>query len=289
MDAAHDAYTRFLQRLPPDTGILWKESKELITFKGMIIIDDSTLDKPYADNMELVTYHWSGTHHKVVKGINVITALWTNGKRIIPTDYRVYNKLDGKTKNDHFGDLVRVAKERKLNPEYIGFDSWYSSIDNLRLIRDIGWMWITRLKENRLVDPDKKGNRPISETHIPEGGCITHLKDYGFVKVFCLVSKNGDVEYWATNDLKMSEEKCKGLKEKVWKIEEYHRGVKQCCGVEGSQVRTANSQRGHILLSIMAFLKLESERIRRGISWYEIKAAIIRGAIQLFRTNASIT
>ncbi len=285
VDAAHDAYTRLLQRITENNNLLWEEAKELVTFKGTLVLDDSTLDKPYANKIDLVTYHWSGNHHGVVKGINIISALWTNGKRIVPTDFRVYNKTDGKTKNDHFRDLIRVAKDRRLHPDYVAFDSWYSSLDNLKLIRRLEWHWITRFKENRLVDPDKKGNKPISETSIPEGGCITHLKDYGFVKVFRLVSTNGDVEYWATSDLYMSEEKCKDQKDKSWNIEEYHRGIKQCCGVEGAQLQTANGQKNHILLSIVAFLKLEYERIKRGISWYEIKTAIIRDAIRLFRTN----
>jgi putative transposase len=74
-DAAHDAYTRLLQRLPDNTNLLWEESKELITFKGVLLIDDSVLDKPFANKIELVSYFWSGNHHQVVKGIDLITAL----------------------------------------------------------------------------------------------------------------------------------------------------------------------------------------------------------------------
>ena len=43
--------------------------------QGILVIDDSTLDKPYARKMELVTRHWSGKHHAVVSGINLITLL----------------------------------------------------------------------------------------------------------------------------------------------------------------------------------------------------------------------
>src|SRR5690606_27320176 len=67
---AHDAYTRLLQRLPPDSEALWAEVKECITLdQGLLIIDDTTLDKPYASQMGLVTRHWSGKHHEVVQGI----------------------------------------------------------------------------------------------------------------------------------------------------------------------------------------------------------------------------
>ena len=40
---------------------------------GVLVLDDSTLDKPYAKKIELVTRHWSGKHKRVVRGINLIT------------------------------------------------------------------------------------------------------------------------------------------------------------------------------------------------------------------------
>ncbi len=49
---AHDAYTRLLQRLPPDSNGLWAEVEGCITReRGMLVIDDSTLEKPYAGNI----------------------------------------------------------------------------------------------------------------------------------------------------------------------------------------------------------------------------------------------
>ena len=220
----------------------------------------------------------------------MITALWTNGKRIVPMDFRLYNDLEGKTKNDYFCELIRVARDRQLHPEYVGFDSWYSGLENLKLIRTLGWQWITRFKENRMVNPDgkKNGNVNISKVEYPENGRIVHLKGYGYVKVFKFGSEERDIEYWATSDLKMTTDKWMDLKGKTWKIEEYHRGIKQCCGVEDSQLRTAEGQQNHILLSILAFLKLEWQRIKMGISWYEIKTAITRNAVRLFRTKPLI-
>ena len=54
----------------------------------------------------------------VVKGINLLTLLWTDGDRHIPCDYRLYDKAhDGFSKNDLFGQLLRAAKERGLQPE----------------------------------------------------------------------------------------------------------------------------------------------------------------------------
>ena len=58
---AQDAYTRLLQRLPPDSAALWAEVQPCIERNnGLLVIDDTTLDKPYASQMALVTQHWSG-------------------------------------------------------------------------------------------------------------------------------------------------------------------------------------------------------------------------------------
>ncbi len=60
--------------------------------------------------MDLVTYHWSGKHQRVVKGIALLTLLWTEGKALIPCDFRVYDKpQSGKTKNEHFQEMLRKA------------------------------------------------------------------------------------------------------------------------------------------------------------------------------------
>ena len=72
VNASHDAYTRLLTRLPPDTAALWQEVEPLVQLThGLLVIDDTTLDKPYARKMGLVSRHWSGKHHAVVEGISL--------------------------------------------------------------------------------------------------------------------------------------------------------------------------------------------------------------------------
>lgn len=133
---AHDALTRLLHRLEPSPEQLWSEVKGSVRLQGgLLVIDDSTLDKLYARKIALVTRHWSGKHHAVVKGINLITLLWTDGDSHIPCDYRLYDKPgDGLTKNDHFLALLETARARGFQPECVAFDSWYASLDNLKTI-----------------------------------------------------------------------------------------------------------------------------------------------------------
>lgn len=281
---AHDAYTRLLHRCCSDGAALWQEVKDCVSLSGgLLVIDDSTLDKFYARAIELVTRHWSGKHHRVVQGINLVTLLWTEGQAHLPCDFRIYDKPhDDLSKNDHFRAMLSTAASRGFQPRLVGFDSWYASLKNLKWVRGLGWLWLTQFKANRLVDPNQTGNRPISEVLIPVDGLIVHLKGYGLVKVFKIAAPDDRIEYWATNDLTMSLEQCADNALSMWRIEEYHRGIKQFCGIERAQHRSAQAQRNHIGLALRAFLRLEVHRLRTGTSWFEAKTAIIREAVRAY-------
>lgn len=275
---SHDCFTRLLQKQPSDTEPLWAEVRKFVIPKeGYLIVDDTILDKPYSEKMGFVRYQWSGKHHRTVKGIGLITLVWTDGTVILPVDFRIYNvDEDNKTKNDHFRDMLDKAKERGFKPKFVMFDIWYASVKNLKAIREKQWHFLTRLKSNRLVNPDNTKNISLEEVEIPPQGIVVHLKEYDFIKVFRIVSKDGDTQYWATDVLGMDESKREDLSNKSWKIEEYHRGIKQFCGVEKCQARKKESQRAHIMFSLRAFLRLELQRIRNGISWFESKMKIHR-------------
>ncbi len=281
---AHDAYTRLLRRQPPDSAALWAEVQGCIALQeGMLVLDDSTLDKPYAQAMELVTSHWSGKHRAVVQGINLVSLVWTAGDARYPCDFRLYDKAhDGLGKNDHFRQMVASAHERGFRPELVAFDSWYASLDNLKAIRGHGWLWLTQLKSNRLVSVDGSGNRPLAETLIGRTGSVVHLKGYGWVQVFKIAVPHGGIEFWATNDLTMHLESLADYVARLWHIEEYHRSLKQFCGVERAQHRSAVAQRNHIGFALRAFLRLEYYRLHSGVSSFEAKARIVREAIRSY-------
>lgn len=121
---SHDAFTRLLQRLEPDPETLWEEAKTQVALSdGILVLDDSTLEKPYSKFNALCYRHWSGKQKEVVNGINLITLLWTDGDRTVPVDYRVSDKdRDRKTKNDHFAEMLMEAYNRGFNPRMVCFD-----------------------------------------------------------------------------------------------------------------------------------------------------------------------
>ncbi len=63
--AAHDALTRLLQRLEPDPTPLWNEARQhVILHDGLLIIDDTTLDKPYGERCRIPSSIWNLTNRR---------------------------------------------------------------------------------------------------------------------------------------------------------------------------------------------------------------------------------
>ena len=277
---AHDAFTRLLTRLEPDATSLWEEVRPLVVrHQGVLVIDDSTLDKPSARQMELVGYHWSGKHHRVVKGINLISLIWTDGDRMYPCDYRVYDANDGLTKNDHAQAMLEEAQKRGFQPKYVLFDSWYASVENLKCVRAKGWKFLTRMKVNRKVRIDRGTPIAVAKAPISAEGTLVWLPEFGEAKVFRVVTPDGDTQHWLTNDLDLSALDRIGVADLAWNVEEYHRGIKQYCGVERCQCLSAKAQRNYIRASLRVFVRLEWRRFSTGFSWFETKVSIIRKAV----------
>jgi len=53
IQVAHDSVNRLLQRQTPDTEALWQEAQPLVDREnGFLILDDTTLDKLYSNQIE---------------------------------------------------------------------------------------------------------------------------------------------------------------------------------------------------------------------------------------------
>jgi len=297
---AHDTFTRWLKKTKLRPHIIWEHMQGFIQKKeGFLILDDTVLDKWYAKDIELVLYQYSGTHHRVVKGIGLTHLVWNSAynpeeAEHITVDFRIYApKYDGKTKNQHARDMLESAHERGFTPQVVLMDSWYSAAKTLELISSFGWTFLSALKGNRkLILPKDWNLKPRQYRRVAdvatERGLICHLKDYGQVKIFKIVRKDGDIEYLATNDLTLTSPVVRSAYARRWKIEEEHRGLKQVTGLEYCQARSQRAQRNHILCSLLAFLALEKWRLETGVSWYEAKQQLIAYALSQYLKQPTI-
>jgi hypothetical protein len=136
---------------------VWAVVKSLIkeSEESGLILDDSVQNKQYSKAIELVKGQYSGAVGGLVRGIGVVNLVHTDGKEHYPIDYRIYaHEADGKTKNDHFREmLINAVATKQIKAKKVLFDNWYAGWQNLKLVLSLGLNFYTTLKNNRLVSP----------------------------------------------------------------------------------------------------------------------------------------
>ena len=287
-DVSHDVVNDFLHQkrfLPRE---LWKLVKERIvnSKEAFLLVDDSVQDKRYSRFIELVRAQYSGTEHRVIKGIGVVNLGHSAGKAadFYPIDYRVYAPdIDGKTKNDHFAEMfVNALDHKHLQARTILFDGWYASAENLKLIHRRKRIFFTTLKSNRLVSLSKAQGyihleevEWTSERHAH--GVLVKLKEVPFqVRLFKLVAPDGDIDWIITNDLDdtVTTQVAEDSSDVRWQVEELHRGIKQLTGSEKCQCRAARAQRKHLACCYHAWVSLKVKAKELGQTLYTVRESL---------------
>ena len=201
---AHDAANRFLNREEFSPRDLFEEARPLMQMAGgTLSVDDSVLEKPYSKEgkVDLVGYFWSSKAGHAVKGLCLVTLLHTDAKGFsCPVNFRLVDKAQGKTKNEHFRDMVEEVLAWGLRPAAVTADSWFSGVKNLKFLRDQGLGFLIALEKNRVVSEEARTCLPVGELELPAKGKVVHLRRVGFVTVFRTVDKHGTARHYAQYD-----------------------------------------------------------------------------------------
>lgn len=287
---SHDTITDYLRSDRLTARSLWAVVHDLITDRpeAFLIIDDSVQDKRYSRFIELVKRQYSGVEHGLVRGIGVVNLVHSAGPAsdFYPIDYRIYAPdTDGKTKNDHFREMVIAANADKgLQAQTLLFDSWYASADNLKLVHRLDRIFFTTLKANRLVSVSKEAGYvhldqlewTMEQMHT---GVLVKLKEVPFkVRLFKLVATNGDIDWVITNcsDETLTAQVAQDANDVRWQVEELHRGLKQLTGSEKCQCRKARSQRNHLACCYHAWVSLKVKATQLNKTLYQVKTDLLR-------------
>jgi hypothetical protein len=244
-------------------------------------LDDSVQDKSYSQKIEMVKRQYSGNVHGLVKGIGIVNLVHAHQGDYHPLDFRVYAPdADGKTKNDHFRDMIRQAFEDKgIKAQTILFDSWYAASENLKFIHKLDKVFVTTLKDNRLVSFSQEQGyihlQQIEWTNEQlQYGITVKLKEVPFkVQLFKVVATNGDIEWVITNRAPGSiDTQVVQNENKVrWFVEQLHRELKQLTGIERCQCRKQRAQRNHFACCYHAWFSLKVIAKKLGKTLYQAK------------------
>lgn len=177
--------------------------------------------------------------------------------------------------------LQNLVYQKLLPFDTVLMDTWYA-VNNLMLYIDsLDKIYFCPLKTNRLVDDtfgkEKYKNIESLSWSDEDFKCGKIIKIKAFpsekkVKLFRVTISTDRTDYVATNDISQSSTDVAQKVCKVrWKIEEFHREIKQLTGIESCQCRKARLQRNHIACAMLVWLRLKNLAYQTGQTIYRIK------------------
>ena len=303
-EISHDKVTRFLSEEDFTSAKLWEKVKtavrEIESEEGVIIFDDTIEEKPSTDENEIVSWHYDHSQGKTVKGINIITALYYSKGVRVPIAYDLVRKtktvidtktgkdkrVSEKTKNEQYREMLKVCKKNNIKFKYVLNDLWYASSENMMYIKkEIGKDFVMPIKTNRKValsKQDKLNGKyvTVSELELKEG---TTYKVYIEAVEFPLllikqVFRNDDgstgILYLVSSDQTLTYDNITTIYQRRWKVEEYHKSLKQHVSLCKSPTKKVRTQSNHIFASMYAFFKLEFLSIRAKVNQSALRSKI---------------
>ena len=293
---SHDSVNRFLCReryVPKDLFDELVSQCWIDLVGGVLSVDDTVLEKPYAQRKAtaLLGYFWSSKAAKPVLGLSLVTLYYTsvNGLRV-PINYRLYDKTEGKTKNQYFQEMWQEVRQWGLRPRAVTSDTWYAAKANLNVLKDDQTGFLVGVAKNRRVrlTPHQAYQR-VDTLEIPEAGMRVYLKGVGRVKVFCQRFKNESCRYYALSlpDPEALEAATAAdfeqLHTRHWGIECFHRAGKQLCALKRFRVRLKEAIHTHIFCALRAFVELELQVWQQQLgNWYGLQRHLYQEVARQF-------
>ncbi|NEQ76689.1 MAG: transposase [Okeania sp. SIO2C9] len=288
---SHDTINRYLRTESLNSQDLWENVKKEIVqnTEAYLIFDDTVIKKKYANKIELVRKQYSGNEHQVIQGIGIVNCIYLNpqNEQFWIIDYRIYDpESDKKTKIDHVEEMIlNVVNKKKLPFKTVLMDSWYAIQRLMGLIDNLGKIYYCPLKINRLVDDTGGAEKYKSIAKLSwnkserTSGKIIKIKGFPRdkkVKLFWGTISANRTEYIVTNDLSQSSTDDVEFESQTrWKIEDFHREIKQLTGIEFCQCRLAKIQKNHIACAMLVWNNLKKLAYILGKTIYQLKHQLL--------------
>jgi putative transposase len=264
---SHDRLQRMLYEKFAWSRRLWDYfGARMVREGGYLVIDDTAWAR-WAQHSEAVSWVWSSTHGRVLRGHQVLLLIWTDGRVRVPLGIRLWRK-GGASKVELAAQLLREAERRGMRPECVLFDSWYAAASLLHLLEGLGWKYVARLKANRLFEGQAVRERWPHRF----GRAVGRLRKVSHEVV---VVKDGR-RYFVANDTGLTSAQLKRRYRVRQQIEEVFRLLKQEFGWGGASSQKARAQVAHLHLGLYALCITEQAAMRGGQTIYSFKRELFR-------------
>ena len=316
---SHDQISRFLAQRKFTQKDFWKMVKKIIrkieSEDAILAIDDTIEEKPHSAENDMICWHWDHSKNCTVKGINIVNFLYhtelpqsKNEAGIsIPVAFEIIEKteqfLDKKTnklkrrspisKNELVRQRLRnLVQLNRLKFKYVVWDTWFSSKENFEFVHyKLKKYFVSALKSNRTVALSKQDKLQGKFSKVEELDLQTNrvyevwLKGLDFPlllakQVFTNKDGSSGELYTVTNNFSLTYEAICTIYKKRWKVEVFHKSLKQNTGLEKSPTKYEVTQSNHIFASMIAYCKLEILKFKETCNHFALKSKLYLKAIK---------
>lgn len=195
-------------------------------------------------------------------------------------------RVSDKTKNEQYREMLRVCVKNNIKFKYVLNDVWYASSENMMYIKkEMKKDFLMPIKTNRkiaLSETDKLNGKyvTVNDLELKEGATYKiYLEAVEFpLLLIKQIFKNDDgsegILYLVSSDLTLTYDKITTIYQKRWKVEEYHKSLKQNVSLCKSPTKRVRTQSNHIFASIYAFFKLEFLSIKAKVNQTALRSKI---------------
>ena len=304
---SHDQVTRWLSTSYLDSAQVWGHAKPLIRRAehqrsaeefAVLIVDDSILEKAHTDPSALICTHWDHSQGRFVKGLNFVSLLYQAGDLALPIAVELIEKpeavWDAKaqktkakstyTKNEYLRALLRVAQQQ-VAYRYLLADSWYASAEHLNAVLDLGHGFVMALESSHTVarsEADRQQGRfqaldtLVFPDEQPLRVWLRSVEPAVLVARQVFTNKDGSqgVLYLVSSDTNLDQAQLTTIYQRRWKVEEYHKSLKQNTSMGKSPTKKPDTQANHFFAAILAYTKLEVLKLKCGMGHFRLKAQL---------------
>ncbi len=304
---SHDQVTRLLTSSSLDSKDLWQKAKPLTGQTqaklsqeefAVVIVDDSLAQKPHTDESALITTYWDHSLKRYIKGVNFLTLLYQADQLSLPIASVLIEKTKpeadkktGKTrykseltKNEHFRQLLSVAQQQ-VDYKYILANSWYASAENINHVIGLKHHCIFALESSRTValsEQDRKQGQfqsldaLVFPDNAPLKVYLRSVQEALLLTRQVFTNKDGSQGclYLITSDTTLSYHQIQTIYQRRWKVEEYHKSLKQNTSFGNLPTINPDTQSNHFFASMLAYIKLEAFKLKHSIGHFRIKAQL---------------
>jgi hypothetical protein len=304
---SHDHITRWLRQATYSSADVWRQAKSLIRQAeaqrpaanfAVLIVDDSVLEKAHTDENELICTHYDHSQQRYVKGLNFVSLLYQAGDLALPIAVELVRKTvpvyhpktrqtsyqSPFTKNEYVQQMLRVAQQQ-VAYRYLLADSWYASAENMTLVRALGHHFVFALESSRTVAVSEAaraaGQFQAVQTLVfpdtqPVRVYLRSVQQAVLVSRQVLTNQDGSqgILYLVSSDTDLDHRQLTTIYQRRWKVEEYHKSLKQNASMGKSPTKTLATQATHFFAAVLAYTKLEALKLKCGIGHFRLKAQL---------------